>query len=446
MTRSIFEIEELSGLSTALGQEIERAYAIATPMAATLTKLPDITAKGVSLTGLPQLWRQIVDQSAHLASPWMSGHMDTAPHPAAALTQALVAALNNNLLFRELSPLASAVEEHIITFFIDNLELGSDWHGVFASGGSISNLTALFAAVGGFAPKLDRDRFHLILPASGHVSLVKAAGVLGLQKQNVHHVACDNAGRIDLTALETCLASIPSNDRPIVTSVLGTTIHGSVDDIAGIDQLCKKFGAWHHVDAIYGTALAFSKDYRHFLAGLSEADSIVLGPQKWLYVPRVSAMCLIRGESNFNSRLGASVPYSLGALDHRGRWGLQGSRPADAVVLWATLQVVGTDLLADTVDSSVRKTREFHEALKAATGFEPTHTPDLNLQTFRVGKPDPDGARLRRVQEILAERGRTWMSVSRWRDEALMRAVLLSPSLTSVHISGFVSDLEQAAR
>jgi glutamate/tyrosine decarboxylase-like PLP-dependent enzyme len=445
MSESMFDADAIGGLAGDLGREIARVYSAAVPMPVAGERLPPIPAKGLSMAGLPDLWRLIVDQSAHLATPWMSGHMDTAPHPAAALTQGLIAALNNNLLFRELSPMASAVEEQLMEFFAARLELGEGWHGVFTSGGSLANLTALFAAVGGFSPEVDRNTFHLFLPASAHLSLSKSASVLGLTGPHVLRVACDDAGRMIPEALEQGLLGLPAGARPIVVSVLGTTIHGSVDDVPAIAGLCEAHGAWHHVDAIYGTALGLSRRYRRFLEGLPRADSISLGPQKWMYVPRLSALCMIKGKARFDDRLAAAVPYSIGHASHRGAWGLQGSRPADAIVLWATLQVLGTEVLADTIDGSISLTRAFHEVLAASATLKPTHRPDLNLQTFRVGASDADGARLGRVQARLAAGGRTWMSVSRWRDEALMRAVLLSPSLTTDHIHGFVSDIERAA-
>ena len=73
--------------------------------------------EGTGLDALPEIWAEMVEHSAKLASPWCMGHMDTAPHPAAALTDAVVSSLNNNLLFREISPLASVIEEQLIEEF-----------------------------------------------------------------------------------------------------------------------------------------------------------------------------------------------------------------------------------------------------------------------------------------------------------------------------------------
>jgi len=445
MSAPEFDLNALPGIGADLMREIARIYETSVPMPASGRAIPPVPKVGLGMARLPELWSLIVDSSSRLASPWMSGHMDTAPHPAAVLTQSVVAALNNNLLFRELSPFASDIEEQLITHFAAALGLGRDWTGVFASGGSVAALTALFAAVGGYAGSGGRDAFHLLMPESGHVSLRKSAIVLGLSDQRIHKIGCDDAGRLDLPALEKTLRELPAGARPIVVSVLGTTIHGSVDDVAAVSALCGRYGAWHHVDAIHGGALAYSRTHRHFLADLDRADSIALGPQKWMYVPRVSAICLLRGQQRLDDALGLPLPYSMGGRPHRGRWGLQGSRPADAVVLWATLQTLGTDALGAIIDRLMALTATFHELIDESGSCFPTHRPDLNLQVFRVGEADPSGDRLAAVQSRLAAAGGTWMSISRWRDEVLMRSVLLSPSLTEWHLKGFLRDVEQAS-
>ena len=441
-----FDLNALPGIGADLLREIVRIYESTVPMPVAGRPIPAVPKVGLGMARLPELWSLIVDSSSRLASPWMSGHMDTAPHPAAALTQSVVAALNNNLLFRELSPFASDIEEQLVAHFVEALGLGDDWSGLFASGGSLAGLTGLFAAVGGYAGGGEgRDAFHLLMPESAHVSMRKSAIVLGLAERHIHRVPCDDAARLDPDALEFALRQLPAGARPIVVSVLGTTIHGSVDDIATVSALCARYGAWHHVDAIYGGALAYSRARHHLLAGLAEADSIVLGPQKWMYVPRVSAVCLLRGRQRLDDALGLPLPYSMGGRPHRGRWGLQGSRPADAVVLWATLQTLGTDALGAVIDRSIALTATFHRLLAESGSFVPTHRPDLNLQVFRIGEPDASGDRLAAVQARLAAAGATWMSISRWREEVLMRSVLLSPSLTEWHLQGFLRDLEKAA-
>ena len=443
MTKShLFDVDtqDLKFLFEELFAHVSDIETAKRPFPETIEDIPRISRSGLDPKALPELWTLIAEGATQLGSPLMSGHMDTAPHPYAVLTNTLVSALNNNMLFRELSPFSSAVEEHVIAHFIDALQLGQDWSGTWASGGSIANLTALFCAVGGYSEGSDRQNVQLFVPESGHTSLTKAASVLGIPGQNTVKVRCDDAGRLDVEALRVALAGAPAGTKPVVVAVLGTTIHGSVDDVPAIADLCAHFGAWLHIDAIYGGALMYSLAHRAFLDGVEHADSIVLGPQKWMYVPRVSAAVLIKGKQRFDERLGVSMPYSISGEQHRGFWGLQGSRPADAVVLWALLKMLGTDAVGAQIDESIALTQEFHDLLVEEPDMRPAHAPDLNLQVIETRTPAAE------VQKRLSAAGGFWTSLAEWRGQQYLRSVLLSPAIDPALLQQFIESLKDASR
>lgn len=405
--------------------------------------LPAIPAKGRGAKALPVLWEQLREGSTRLSSPYMSGHMDTAPHPVAALTQGLAAAINNNLLFRELSPIGSRIEEDVIGFFVDRLGLDENWYGTFASGGSIANLTALFAALGGFRSDADRRNAVLLVPEAAHLSLRKAGSVLGIADDRLLPIPCDDGGRADVDALARLLRGLSPAARPTVVGSVGTTVHGSVDAIGAMADLCKVHGAWLHVDAIYGSALMFSDRHRDLLNGLNKADSLTLGPQKWMYVPRLSSVVLVKGAQRFDDALGTTLPYSRDGACHRGTWGLQGSRPTDAVVVWTLLQILGWRRIGEFVDRGIDNAMHFREALARTGRFEATHDPDLNIQVFRYNSSSRDTSTA--FHERLTKANRSWVSLSNWRGEAVLRSIFLSPALTSCHMDTLVRDLIDVA-
>jgi len=432
--------EELALLSDALMKSLKTIYDSDRPIPDILPELTPIQTEGLGMTALPDLWSQIIDGSTKLASPNMMGHMDTAPHPAAALSDGIVSALNNNLLFRELSPIASQVEENLINDFRQRAGLSDSWTGTFVSGGSVANLTALFAACGGFADTTGRARIRFFVSEATHASIKKSAAVLGLNSEQIIVVPGDDCGRMNTGDLDSLL-----NDNQkyinIVVATLGTTIHGAVDNIEDIGCITQNTGAWFHVDAIYGAALMFSESSKVILNGLDAADSVVLGPQKWMYVPRLSAVVYIKNQTTMNSRLGIELPYSATGESHRGRWGLQGSRRADAVTLWLLLQVIGTRQLGQWVDQSIATTQKFYQLLIDDTDLAPTHKPDLNLQCFRATK-ELSASHITSTHKKLTKAGGPWVSLSRWRDELLFRAVLLSPDITSSRLEHLVESVK----
>ena len=435
-----FDTKTIDELSSALIKELKVIYAAGQPIGTGFAAIPNIAKEGREISAVVTLWREITGGSSHLASPFMMGHMDTAPHPVAAMTDALVSALNNNLLFRELSPLVSQVEEQLVDFFAETLGLAKGATGTFVSGGSLANLTALFAACGGY-PEAGESRadIRLILPENAHASIKKSVAVLGIGPDQIIVPESDDQGRLLPETLEESLGQ-QDGRRCIVVANLGSTIHGAVDNIAALGRIAKTHDAWFHVDAIYGAALAFSHKHRGLASGLEQADSLVAGPQKWMYTPRLSSMIFLKDPEFFDEALGIDLPYSVSGEQHRGKWGIQGSRRADALTLWMTLQAMGTDGIGTLVDRSIDMTHSFHDLMSNSARFEPSHKPDLNLQCFRVRR-DADAAAIQNAHRALTEAGGPWVSLSSWRGELLFRAVLLSPATELMDLEDLLKDL-----
>lgn len=410
----------------ALAEALRAAYGRERPLPLNVPEVAPVPEQGLGAAALPKLWQTMLDGGTALASPLMSGHMDTAPHPVAALTDALVSALNNNLLFRELSPFASAVEESLCADMARRLGLPDTARGTFVSGGTLANLTALFAACGGFERPSARERVRIFVPECAHASIAKSAAVLGVG--DLITVPGDAQGRMDPMQLRAKLNS-GGGHHDIVVAVLGSTVHGAVENLDPLVTVCDEAGAWLHVDAVYGGALAFSRAHRHWLEGLERADSVAVGPQKWLYVPRLSAMVFLRDQHVFERRLGRELSYSVSGGDHRGAFGLQGSRRADALTLWVTLQVLGAQTLSTLVDGSIAHAARLYALAAEHPLLEPTHMPDLNLLCLRAREPRCRADRLRAAHARLEAAGGPWLSLSAWRGEPLLRCVLLNPAI-----------------
>jgi L-2,4-diaminobutyrate decarboxylase len=404
------------------------------PLPATIPEPMPVPEWGAGLGALDSLWAQVISGSTMLASPGMIGHMNTAAHIVTALTDALISQINNNLIFRELSPFASRVEELMVKEFATRLGLSPDTPGTFCSGGSIANLTALFAATGGFSDAKDRRDIVLLTSEAAHSSIPKAAAILGIPKMQAITIPTDAAGHMDPEALWNALA-VQRQPIKIVAATLGTTLQGAVDDIPAIVEVGRKFGAWIHVDAVFGGNLAFSARHRNFLAGLAGVDSISVGPQKWLYVPRLSALVLILRPGAFERGLDWPMPYSSLDEGHRGRWGVQASRRADVVTLWVLLQVIGAGRVGEWLDDRIDLAGRFHRLLEQHEHAVPIHQPDLTLQLFGVGPADGWDERITRVQRRLAASGLYWLSLATWRQRTFLRAALLNRSTRLDHLT-----------
>ena len=80
-------------------------------------------------------------------------------------------------------------------------------------------------------------------------------------------------------------AELARGDVGAVVATVGTTSSTSVDPVAAIADACASAGAWLHVDAAYAGSSWVCPELRSTQAGVERADSLVVNPHKWLFVP-----------------------------------------------------------------------------------------------------------------------------------------------------------------
>jgi L-2,4-diaminobutyrate decarboxylase len=132
---------------------------------------------------------------------------------------------------------------------------------VITNGGSESNLLGLLLA------KKDAAGapVQVVCARSARPSVARAAEQLGMPAPIVLDTVSQIPGRLD----ELAAASV------VVVSA-GTADTGSIDPLREIGRLCRRRGAWLHVDATTGGAALFSERLCPLLDGLEMADSVTV--------------------------------------------------------------------------------------------------------------------------------------------------------------------------
>src|SRR5262249_9057861 len=173
--------------------------------------------------------------------------------------------------------------------------------GLLTSGGSMANLIALMIASRSKSNNVSRQGFWNAGPPMTvyaseevHMSIAKAADILGIGRDQVRVIACDERQRMRVDALRQSIeADLRDGLRPFcVVGSAGTVNTGVVDPLAEIAAVAHEFELWFHVDGAYGAPGVLDERKKHLFAGLDRADSVSLDPHKWLYVP-VDAGCLL---------------------------------------------------------------------------------------------------------------------------------------------------------
>ena len=158
-----------------------------------------------------------------------------------------------------------------------------------------------------------------------------------------------------------------------------------------IAELCRRYGAWFHVDGAYGGLFALCDEGRELLRGIDLADSVALDPHKTLFLPYGTGACLVRDERHLLDAFSASGDYirPLGESE-------VGPSPADlspeltrhfrALRLWLPLQIAGVAAFRAAQSEKLALARYFHARLAEIDGFDPGPEPELSVVAFRYGE------------------------------------------------------------
>lgn len=361
------------------------------------------------------LKEKLVSQSVHTASPGFIGHMTSAlPYFMLPLSRILTA-LNQNLVKVETSRAFTPMERQVLAMLHKLVYNGSDefygqWIqnnryalGAFCSGGTIANLTALWAARNrlcgpsgdfkGIAREglakalqhLDCQGLAILVSRRGHYSLSKAADLLGIGRDNLIQVETDDNNRIDMKRLREHRARLKGEGiRPLsLIGIAGTTETGNVDPLEALADLAAEIGCHFHVDAAWGGPTLFSDTYRGLLRGIERADSVTIDAHKQLYVPIGAGMVLFKDPTTLSSiEHHAAYIIRRGSRDLGSRT-LEGSRPGMAMLVHAGLSIIGRKGYELLMDLGIERARSFARRIEAHADFELVTEPELNILTYR---------------------------------------------------------------
>ena len=347
--------------------------------------------EGADMQSLLDDLQTVMDGAFQPSHPGSLAHLDPPPLTASIAAELICAGLNNNLLAEELSPGLSNLEQQLCGWFCSRLGLPEQSGGVLASGGTLSNLMGLVVARS--ASVADNGVF--LCSRDAHVSLQKAAIVMGLPAEALQQLPVDVNGTLSTVSLEEKLQSLKADGIPChaVVATAGTTVRGAVDPLENIADLCAHHGIWLHVDAAIGGVFALSSTTSWLMKGLNRADSITLNPQKLLGITKTSSLFLVRDKARLRRAFATGLPYmeSPTGEHHGGEVGLQGTRPAEVLKLWLGLRQLGENGITAVLEGALDRRRLLMQHL-SSDDLE-LLSGDLHLLAFRPRCSDADQSR-----------------------------------------------------
>ena len=169
--------------------------------------------------------------------------------------------------------------------------------GLFVSGGSMANITAL--AVARHIRLGNRIEGAVVYCSDQtHSSIERGLRVLGFRSDQLRTIPSDDHFRLDMSALGQAVEMDRSAGRVpfCVVANAGTTNTGAIDPLSTLVRTCRRENMWLHVDGAYGAAAVLCERGQPLMEGLADADSLSLDPHKWLFQPYEIGCVLVRNE------------------------------------------------------------------------------------------------------------------------------------------------------
>jgi glutamate/tyrosine decarboxylase-like PLP-dependent enzyme len=285
-----------------------------------------------------------------------------------------------------------------------------------------------------------------------HMSIPKAAALLGLGHDAVRLIGVDEAFRMRVDELRSVIREdIQSGKLPIaVVANAGTTATGSIDPMPEIADVCREFGLWMHVDGAYGALAALAKP--EAFRGMERADSVSLDPHKWLYQP-AGCGCLLYREAAAAQRAFSHSGEYVKALSTDPVEGfaffeesMELSRPFRALKLWLSLQYYGLNAFRTSIAEDLRLAQVLAEAVDADPRLERLAPVALSAVCFRYVDAKGDSNALNQaILKRVIQRGRVYISNASINGVFALRACVVNHRSTEEDVRAVVSEVIAAA-
>ncbi len=382
--------------------------------------------------------------------------------PAALAADWLVTAWDQNTGLFAPSPATSVIEEIAGRWMLDLLGLPPESSFAFVTGGQMANTTALAAArhhvLAAIGWDVEADGLvgsppiRLVVGEEVHVTVPRAARLLGLGTNSIERVAVDANGAMLAADLERVLAIDPG--RPtIVCCQAGNVNTGAVDPIGELAAISHAQGAWLHVDGAIGLWAAACRTTQR-LVGIEQADSWSTDAHKWLNVPYDCGIVICRHHQSHRAAMTVTAAYLVQAAPGTDRdpvdWNPEFSRRARGVPVYAALASLGRDGIEAIVDRCCAHARRFAEVLGAEPGIVVLNDVVLNQVLVRFldpsGREEDHDATTRAVIAKVQQDGTCWLGGSTWRNQAVMRISVSNFATTDADVEASTAAILAAAR
>ncbi|WP_108868656.1 pyridoxal phosphate-dependent decarboxylase family protein [Aquimarina aquimarini] len=327
--------------------------------------------------------------------------------------------------------------------------------GIFTSGGSMANLTALVTARRIKCGE-DFSKAVIYLSDQAHSSNIKAIKVIGFKKEQIRVIPTDIEFKLSLNKLKNIIAKDRLEGwKPFcIVASAGTTNTGTVDPLNEIANICEEENLWMHVDGAYGGAAILADKGKKLLKGIERADSLTVDPHKWFFQPYEIGCLLVKDHNWLSSTFSEKPEYlrdiegnesEINFYDH----GIQLTRRFRALKFYMSLKTFGLDSFRKAIKYNIDLADQTEAILRKSSYWEITSPATLAIINFRynpigahLSEKDLDHINQMISQKIVASR-EALLVTTILQNQVVLRMCLINPRTTIDDIKNTLQQCEQ---
>ena len=319
--------------------------------------------------------------------------------------------------------------------------------GIFTSGGSMANLTALVTARR-IKCGDDFSKAIIYLSDQAHSSNIKAIRVLGFKKEQIRIIPTDLEFKISFNKLKNAIAKdrLEGNQPFCIIASAGTTNTGSVDPLDKIADVCEKENLWMHVDGAYGGAAILSEKGKKELKGIERADSLTVDPHKWFFQP-YEIGCLLVKDASWLSNTFSEKPEYLRDIEGNESeinfydYGIQLTRRFRALKFYMSIKTYGLKAFKQAITYNIDLAEETEDILRKSKDWEIVSQATLAVINFRYNpmhlsltEKELDTLNQQISARVVASK-EALLVTTILQNQVVLRMCLINPKTTITHIT-----------
>lgn len=330
--------------------------------------------------------------------------------------------------------------------------------GIFTSGGSMANLTAIATAR---RVKCGEDFQNAVIYLSdqAHSSNIKAIRVLGFRKEQIRIIPTDSEFKFSINKLKNAIAKdqLEGLHPFCLIATAGTTNTGTVDPLLQLSKICKEEKIWFHIDGAYGGAAILSKNGNQLLKGIEKADSLTVDPHKWFFQPYEMGCLLVRNHKWLKSTFTEKPEYlrdiegnesEINFYDH----GIHLTRRFRALKFYMSIKTFGLKSFRKAITYNCELAEKTEKLLRKSKKWEVVSPATLAIINFRY---NPIGEHLKEtdldalnqyISEKVVSSREALLVTTVLNKQVVLRMCLINPRTTMADVQETLAMCEQFAQ